>query len=389
MDLARYAVNAVTIEGRSIRQVAAATGRSKSWVHRHVALYRAGGEAALAPRKRGPKAVANRTAAATEDAIVALRKELDDQGFDAGARTIHYHLTRRGGPCPSERTIHRVLTRRGFVTAQPHKRPRNSWIRFESSLANETWQSDMTHWKLGREQVVTHQVEVLNFVDDYSRAVMASVVVPVATAPLALAAFQVATDRYGLPASLLSDNGCIFTTEYRGGHTALEIALRALHIAFKHGRPYHPQTQGKVERYHLTLKKWLKKQPLVATIAELQTQIDSFVLYYNEERPHQARGCPPMHAWRARDKDRPRIDGVLIPALTKVRHDKVDKSGAVTLRYQSRLHHLSIGRMHRGKPVLILVADRDVRVLDNDGITLRHLTLDPSIDYQPRRLDTV
>ena len=178
MDLARYCVNAVLVEGRSVRAVAAATGRSKSWVHRHVALYREGGEEALVPLRRGPKVPANLTSAVLEDEIVAWRKRLADDGLDAGARTIHVAPERNGGPVPALSTIHRVLRRRGFVTPQPQKRPRSSWTRFESALPNETWQSDMTHWHLEDGQ----PVEIINFIDDYSRAALASVAVPVATA---------------------------------------------------------------------------------------------------------------------------------------------------------------------------------------------------------------
>ena len=383
MDLAKYCVNAVLVEGRSVRAVAAATGRSKSWVHRHVDLYRTGGEEALAPRKRGPKVPANLTSAALEGEIVAWRKRLDDDGLDAGARTIHWHLSQGGGEVPALSTIHRILRRRGFVTPQPQKRPRSSWIRFESKLPNETWQSDMTHWHLEDEQ----PVEIINFVDDYSRAALSSVVVPVATASEVVRVFYETAAHYGLPASVLSDNGAIYTAAYRGSHSGMEIELATLGITFKHGKPYNPQTQGKVERFHLTLKKWLAKKPAVATLAELQAQIDRFVHIYNEERPHTARGCPPMQAWRALDKATIEIDGQPLLAHTKVRRDKVDKTGCFTLRYRSKLHHVAVGRAHKGKRVLILVADLDIRVIDEDGVTIRHLELDPSVDYQGRVRD--
>jgi transposase InsO family protein len=379
MDLAKYCVNAVLVEGRSLRDVANATGRSKSWVGRHVQLYRDGGDEALVPRKRGPQVAPNQTSAVVEDQIVALRKHLVEEGWDAGARTIHYHLALTGRP-PALSTIHRVLVRRGFVTPQPQKRPRSSWIRFESALPNDCWQSDMTHWHLADDQ----PVEIVNFVDDHSRAVLRSVVVPVATAAEVVRIFFDAAASYGLPRSILSDNGAIYTATYRGAKTGLEIELAALGIAFKHGKPYHPQTQGKVERYHKTLKKWLARRAPAATIDELQAQVNRFVLYYNEERPHQARGCPPMHAWRAFDKATPEIDGQPLLANTKVRHDRVDKTGCVTLRYRSKLHHLGLGRAHAGKRVLILMADLDVRVLDETGTVIRHLTLDPSRDYQSR-----
>jgi len=380
MDLAKYCVQAVLVEGRSVREVAGATGTSKSWVQRRVERYRTGGDDALLPKRRGPKVPPNLTPGVVEDSIVRLRKSLTDHGLDAGATTIAWHLEALGMPTPSRSTIHRVLARRGFVTAQPQKRPRTSWTRFEASLPNECWQSDMTHWHLEHEV----PVEIINFIDDHSRAVLASHVVDVATAAKVVELFFATTGRFGLPASVLSDNGAIYTASYRGSHTGMEIELAALGITFKHGKPYHPQTQGKVERYHLTLKKFLRKQPLVGTISELQAQIDRFVHLYNEERPHTARGCPPMHAYRALDKATIEIDGQRMPAHTKVRRDKIDDTGCVTLRYRSKLHHIGLGRAHKGRRVLILVADRDVRVLDQDGAMLRHLELDPSVDYHRR-----
>lgn len=380
MDLAKYCVDAVLVEGRSVRAVAAATGVSKSWVQRHVALYRAGGEEALVPHKRGPKVPANLTSAVLEDKIVAWRKRLGEDGLDAGARTIAWHLSQEGVEVPALSTIHRILRRRGFVIPQPQKRPRSSWMRFESDLPNETWQSDMTHWHLDGDV----GVEIINFIDDYSRAVLASVAVPVATAPDVVRIFYETAAIYGFPASVLSDNGAIYTAAYRGSHTGMEIDLAALKITFKHGKPYHPQTQGKVERYHLTLKKWLRKKPAAATLAELQAQIDRFVHIYNEQRPHTARGCPPMQAWRALDKATPKIDGQPLLAHTKVRRDRIDSTGCFTLRYRSGFHHVSVGRAHKGKRVLILMADLDVRVIDDDGVMIRHLELDPSVNFQGR-----
>jgi hypothetical protein len=148
-----------------------------------------------------------------------------------------------------------------------------------------------------------------------------------------------------------------------------------------------PQTQGKVERYHLTLKKFLAKQRSAASLTELQAQIDRFVEIYNEQRPHTARGCPPMQAYRALDKATIEIDGQRMPANTKVRRDRINKTGCFTLRYRSKLHHVGVGRAHKGRRLLILMADLDVRVLDQDGVLLRHFELDPSVDYQRRERD--
>jgi transposase len=149
MDLARYVVDAVVLEGRSYREVARAHGVSKSWVGKLVGRYREGGYGAIEPRSRAAKRVPHRVPDEVEDEIVGLRKELAELGLDAGACTIHYHLGLRRAQVPSVSTIWRVLRRRGFVVPQPHKRPRSSWMRFEAKLPNECWQSDVIHWRLG------------------------------------------------------------------------------------------------------------------------------------------------------------------------------------------------------------------------------------------------
>jgi transposase InsO family protein len=203
--------------------------------------FRDGGYEAIAPRSRAPGHVPHRTPDATEDAIVALRKELGDRGLDAGALTIHYHLSLTGEQVPSVSTIWRVLRRRGFVIPQPHKRPRSSWVRFEAQLPNECWQSDVTHWRLAD----GIEVEIVNFIDDHSRLAVASHVLARATAPAVLRVFQAAAATWGFPAALLTDNGCVYTTWHRGGPNVMQTELLALGIDYRHSRPYHPQTCGK------------------------------------------------------------------------------------------------------------------------------------------------
>jgi transposase InsO family protein len=378
MDLANYCVHAVLVEGRSVRAVAQATGTSKSWVHRHVQLYRAGGEQALEARRRGPRRPPALTAPEVEDEIIWWRKHLAEAGFDAGARTIRFHIEQSRAPVPSVSTVHRVLRRRGFVVDQPQKRPRTSWIRFAADLPNECWQTDMTHWHAGGEKV-----EILHFIDDCSRVALSSKVLAVATSANAIELFYATAATWGLPASVLSDNGAIYTAAYRGAATGLEMDLAALGISFKHGKPYHPQTQGKIERYHQTLKKWLARHDEFDTIETLQAGVDFFARYYNEVRPHQAHGRTPLSVYNERDKATPVIDGQPVSPTTKVRRDRVDKTGTITLRHRSRLHHIGVGRAQKAKRVLMLVADLDVRIIDEQGTLLRHLTLDPMVDYQP------
>jgi transposase InsO family protein len=381
MDLARYVVDAVVLEGRSYRQVARAHGVSKSWVAKLVGRFREGGYEAIAPRSRAARTIPHRTPAELEDQIVALRKELADQGLDAGAETIRYQLVLRRKDVPSVTTIWRVLRRRGFVTPQPHKRPRSSFIRFEATLPNERWQSDVTHWRLADRT----EVEICNIIDDHSRLAVGSRVMKTTTAPKVLKQFREAGACWGFPAALLTDNGCVYTTWHRGGPNAMQTELLALGIAYRHSRPYHPQTCGKVERFHQTMKRFLAAQPVASSIAELQVHVDRFVAYYNEVRPHRGIGRrTPKTAWEARDKARPTGPKIVVGAGVRVRRDRIDKVGRVTLRHRGRLHHIGVGRAHKGVRVILLIDGLDVRILSENGDPLRHLTLDPARDYQPQ-----
>jgi hypothetical protein len=214
--------------------------------------------------------------------------------------------------------------------------------------------------------------------------VIVAVGLPVTTSADVVAAFYQAATQFGFPASMLTDNGCIFTAQFRNGRCGFETELATLGITVKHGKPYHPQTQGKTERFHQTLKRWLRKQEPADSVADLQRQIDFFVRYYNEARPHSARGMiPPRQAFDALAKASPDPDSHPIAHHTRVRHGKIDKTGVFTLRHGTKLHHVGVGRVHKGSHVIVLIADLDVRVLSEHGELLRHLTLDPTKDYQP------
>ena len=377
MDKGRYLVEAHLREGRSVAELAATHGVHRSWIYKLLARYRAEADAGLAARSRRPRSCPAQVGPDVENEIVTLRKRLVEDGFDAGAATIAWHLERQGGPVPSLSTIWRVLKRRGFVVAQPHKRPRSSLVRFCAELPNECWQSDMTHWVLAG----GNKVEIVNFIDDHSRLCVASVAVAVTRASDVAAAFAQAIDCYGPPAALLSDNGCIYTARHRDGKVVLETMLESLGIDRRLSRPYHPQTCGKVERFHQTMKTFLARQDPAADLAELQAQIDRFVASYNAQRPHRALGRrTPEEVYQAKVKAHPEGSA---HTHFRVRHDRVDTGGRVTLRYQSRLLHVGVGRAHARRKVMMLVADRDVRIIDpHTGELVRQLTIDPTTNYQ-------
>jgi transposase InsO family protein len=379
MSLARLVVTAVTLEKRSKSEVARDYGVSRRWVHELVRRFEADGEAGLEPRSRRPRTSPRRIGDALEQEILELRKHLTEVGLDAGAHTIAFHLERAHGTAPAVSTIWRVLQRRGFVSPQPQKRPKSSFVRFEAAMPNERWQADTTHWHLADGA----DVEILNVIDDHSRFLLTSCVRVVFKAADVVEAFQGAAAAHGLPASLLTDNGAVFTAGPRGGgRCAIEIECDRMGVRLHHSRPYHPQTCGKVERSHQTLKRWLPKQPPARTTKELQAQLDAFAAYYNEVRPHRAIGRrTPAEAYAARPKATP--SGIQVPVHFRVRRDRVDSGGALTLRHDSRLHHIKVGRCHAGTRVLMLVADLDVRIVSEDGELIRALVLDPSKDYQP------
>ena len=380
MSLARLVVTAVVELGRSKTEVARDYGVSRRWVHELVRRYEAEGEAGIEPRSRRPLMSPRQTPPSLEEEIVELRKHLAEQGLDAGAHTICFHLERRHGSAPAPSTVWRILSRRGFVLPQPHKRPKSSFVRFEAEMPNERWQADVTHWEL---QDGT-EVEILNIEDDHSRLCVASHARAVTKGGDVVASFHGAFAAHGFPASVLTDNAAVFSGHSRGGgRVAIEVELDRLGIAAKHSSPYHPQTCGKVERFHQTEKKWLAKQPRANDVAELQGQLDRFRSYYNAERPHRAlRRRTPLEAYEARPKATPSQPGFVAPVHHRVRKDRVDSTGKITLRYKSRLLHIGLGRRHARRRVLVLVADLHVRVLTEDGEVLRDLVLDPTRTYQ-------
>jgi transposase InsO family protein len=384
MSKARLVITAVVVEGRSQGEVARAYGVSQGWVSKLVARYRAEGGAAFEPRPRRPKTSPRAIPERAAELIIQLRKDLAGQGLDAGPDTICWHLAHHHQIRVSPATISRYLARAGLVTPQPRKRPRSSYVRFEAAQPNECWQADFTHYPLAGGT----GTEVLTWLDDHSRLALSVTAQHRVTGPAVLAAFRAAVAAYGAPASTLTDNGMVFTTRFsggKGGRNALENELRRLGITQKNGKPNHPQTQGKVERFQQTMKKWLAAQrPQPATVTQLQALLDAFASAYNTQRPHRSlpRRATPATAYAARPKATPGDRSA--DAHYRVRTDVISTSGAVTVRTGGKLYHVGIGRIHAGTAVLLLVQDLHIRILNAaTGEQLRELTLDPTRNYQP------
>lgn len=239
MSKARLVITAVVAEGRSQGEVARQYGVSQGWVSKLVARYRAEGEAAFEPRSRRPKTSPNAISPHAADLIVRLRKDLAGQGLDAGPHTIAWHLEHHHQVRVSAATVSRYLTARGLVTAEPSKRPKSSYIRFQAAMPNQCWQSDFTHYPLADGT----GTEILSWLDDHARYALSVTAWNRVTGPIVLATFRTATAAHGIPASTLTDNGMVYTTRYsggRGGRNAFETELRHLGVTQKNGKPNHP-----------------------------------------------------------------------------------------------------------------------------------------------------
>ena len=379
MDMGRFLIETHLRTGRPIKELAASHDVSASWLFKLLRRYRLEGPEGLGPRSRRPKTSPTRITDLYEDEVVALHKELAAQGLDAGAVTVHFHLAKRHAQVPSVSTVFRILRSRGFVAVTPQKRPKSSFTRFVADLPNECWQADMTHVELSSGQVY----EVLNVIDDHSRLCVASRAMKVVKAPDVVRVLHQAASTWGYPAALLTDNGLIFSTRLHHGVAGVtEQELFALGIEARHSRPYHPQTCGKVERFHQTMKKYVAKHEDVTTSKQLQRSLDRFVAYYNDVRPHRALGRrTPAEAFGAREKAGPSPSFVEVGGR-RLRFDRVDRSGRVTLRHRGRLHHIGIGNAYTGWRVAMLIEGLTIEIVGMDGSPLRKLVLDPTKDYQ-------
>lgn len=326
--------------------------------------YASEGASALEPKSRAPIRVANKTPVGIEDAVVAKRKELDDAGLDAGPASICWHLRDLDG-LPSEATVWRILKQRGFIVADPSKAPKSAYRRFTADRANECWQLDDTIWCLADGT----EVKILNVIDDHSRLLVASAALRSCSGTAAFAVVASAALVLGWPERFLSDNAKAF-------RYVLSDALAELGVASRHSRPNHPQTNGKVERFHLTLKKWLQRQPPPETIEELQAQLDAFRHIYNHQRPHRSINREvPAKVWSHAPKSGP-ADGPLVPP-TIVAHCTV-RAGRVTA---GERYEIALGATHNNKTATTVITGLHAHVFV-EGRLARALTINPTRVYQ-------
>ena len=268
-----------------------------------------GPAAVLEPRSRRPRTSPSRLPEAVRSQALDVRAALERSGLDHGPISVHDKMAAMGLKAPSPAWLARLFRQEGVARAEPSKRPRAAWRRFVYPAPNACWQLDATEYVLaGGRKAVIFQLQ-----DDHSRLAVASLVAPGETSQAAIDVFDKGVAARGVPQRLLTDNGAALNPSRRGVTGRLVEHVRSLGVEPITGRPYRPTTQGKNERFHQTLLRYLDQQPLAASIAELQDQVDRFDLVYNTQRPHQ--GLPgritPQQAWDATEiaqAPRPRHD---------------------------------------------------------------------------------
>ncbi len=272
--------------GSTVTDVAARFGVSRQAVHRWLAWYEQDGLAGLADRSSRPQSSPSRTAPEVEALICELRRTHPRWG----ARRVLFELGRMGcpGPLPSRITVHRVLVRHGLVDERPRRRRREDYQRWERDRPMELWQMDIVGGVLladGRE------AKIVTGVDDHSRFCVIAAVVPKATGRAVCLALAAALREYGIPEELLTDNGKQFTARFnaRGGEVMFDRICRENGITHRLTKPRSPTTTGKIERFHLSLRReLLDDHPPFQTVADAQAAIDAFRHQYNTNRPHQS-----------------------------------------------------------------------------------------------------
>ena len=356
---------------RTLDQLGIARRTFYRWYDR----YLAGGPEALADRPSAPGRVWNRIAPEVQDQIVEMALEQSE----LSPRELAVRFTDERQYFVSEATVYRLLKAHDLITSPAYVVVKAAdAFHTKTTRPNEMWQTDFTYFKI----IGWGWMYLSTVLDDFSRYIIAWKLCTNMRAEDVTDTLDVALVASGCDSAtvlhkprLLSDNG----PSYIAGELAEYIeANKMSHVR---GAPMHPQTQGKIERFHQTLKRWLAARPTPADLPELQGLLDQFQHWYNTARPHRARGRQtPAAAYAALPKASPETDR---DSEWRTRTDKVDKNGKISLRYAGTMRHLGVGRRHIGLAVLLLIHDRDVTVSDaatGEVIACHHI--DPARDYQ-------
>ena len=308
--------------------------------------YREKGVTGLADDSRRPQHSPHRSPPEIEEKVLAIR---DEYGW--GARKIKTCLERAGERPLAKSTVHSILLRHERVTNAPQK-TLGAYRRFEQERPNQLWQMDFKgYFRLGNQECC-HPLTVLDDHSRYSLCLQACRNEQTATVQQQLtAAFR----RYGLPERMLMDNGPPWGNDFSTRFTPLTVWLLRLGIGVSHGRPYHPQTQGKDERFHRSLKVEVLAQRVFPDFEHMQARFDKWRHCYNHIRPHEALD---MQVPASRYAPSPRSFPEQLPPIEYGSIDlvrKVQKDGTFWFRH----HEFRVGKAFGSYPVALRPSTAD------------------------------
>jgi transposase InsO family protein len=333
--------------GVNLSELCRRFGISRSNGHKWLRRYLKQGREGLADRSRRPHRSPTRTVAAVEARVLGIRDESNNAW---GGRKIAHVMAREGASAvPAASTITEILRRHGKLEQNASEHP-GPWQRFERAQPNELWQMDFKgDFALSRGRC--HPLTVL---DDHSRYALCAQACDnqqdAGTRQHLAAVFR----RYGLPDTMLMDNGSPWGDSGGGRFTAFSVWLMRLGVRVTHGRPYHPQTQGKDERLHRTMKAEIALERL-ADLEQCQRAFDNWRHLYNHRRPHQAIGmATPSERYRPSDRAFPEsLPPIQYGAGDIVR--KVDKAGDISFHNR----RIRLGKPFRGEWIALRATTED------------------------------
>jgi putative transposase len=332
-----------------------------------VAQARANGQlAAMRTKPRRPRSSPQQTDENVVGLLLATRSRLAAEGWDHGPISVLDTLRREGVTgLPSRATAARIFTAAGVVKPEPRKRPRSSFRRFVFPNPNACWQLDASQWPLASGRIVV----IFQLTDDHSRLAVASLVATGETSAAALEVVQRGIQTWGVPQRLLSDNGAAINPTRRGRTSPLVELAWSLGIDTITGKPGKPTTQGKNERSHQTLQRFLRARPPATSIEQLQGLVDEFDDRFNTERGHQALPgrITPLQAWHATPKAPPptpptSIEPLPLPPVQR----RADITGAVAVAGSRYL----LGAEHANTLIHAVIQPDTIEFFDADGTHL-------------------
>ncbi|QEX21626.1 IS481 family transposase [Hypericibacter adhaerens] len=301
------------------RRFGVSRSNGDKWLRR----FEAEGPPGLQERSRRPRSSPGRTPGELEAEVLAVRAEHPAWG----GRKIRKVLQRQGWDAPAASTVTAILRRHGKLDG-PGAGEARDWVRFEHEAPNDLWQMDFK----GHFALRTGRCHPLTVLDDHSRYALAIGACGDERETTVRERLTEVFRRYGLPLRLLADNGAPWGTAGPERHTRLTVWLMDLGVGVCHGRPYHPQTQGKDERFHRTLKAELLDRWPLQDLAGAQAAFDHWREVYNAKRPHEALGLePPASRYRMSPRPMPeRIDPPQYEPQAQVR--KVHDTGWISFK---------------------------------------------------------